>query len=72
MRKLKLRDISYHTEDQYGITDMYQLELRALQIHSRSSTFHCLRDGERGFSQFTGERDYSNVSAIAILGGEDM
>ena len=70
MRKSRLRDIRYHIEGQFGITSMYELEFKALQIHSQSSTSQCLRDKE--FSQLIGEKDYSSVSAITILRGEDM
>lgn len=48
---------------------MHPSEFRALQIHRWCCTFHCLTDGDKGFQQFAGHRDYSDVSAVTVLEG---
>lgn len=63
---------SIHNKDQDSIIDMYYLESRALQIHSKSCTLQCLRDGDEGFHQFRGERECSDISAVTALGGGDL
>ena len=71
MRKLRLRDISYHSKNPDGITICSNQNSEPSK-HSCGSPFHFLTDGDKGFSQFSEEMDYSDILAVNCLGGEHV